>query len=212
MKTELQQKLLAKYPEFFTKDRKIYTGEKPMNEEVRELLNQKEMVEPIQFGIECGSGWFVILDTLMDSIKWHLENENRSRNNEFKYKWMWTLQAYLRRKHYKKVKVKALSEWIYDNAPRKKQDPITVTITQIKEKFGGLCFYYSGGDKVIEGMVDYAQSLSYRTCETCGTTSNVGRTCGWIYTCCWDCLEKNDRAKGMKWKPVGVPFDEDELL
>jgi len=212
MKTELQRKLLDKYPQFFTTDKKIYIGEKPMKEEVGELLKQKEMIIPIQFGFECGDGWYVILDTLMDNIAWHLENENRNRANEFKYQWMWTLQAYIRRKHYKKEKLKAFSEWLYENAPRKKQAPITLTVTQIKEKFGGLCFYYFGGDDEISGMVHFAESLSYKTCETCGTTSNVGRTRGWIYTCCWDCLQKNDRATNMKWKPVGVPFDEDKLL
>jgi hypothetical protein len=213
MDTNLQRKLLNKYPEFFSHTKqKIYIGEKPMIEEVKDLAKQKEIVEPIQFGMEVGNGWYLILDTLMANIKWHLENENRNRDNEFQYKWMWKLQAYLRRKHYKKKKLFAFAEWLYNKAPRKKQTPITVSVNQIKEKFGGLCFYYSGGDKVIEGMVDYAQSLSYRTCETCGTTNNVGRTRGWVYTCCWDCLEKNERAKDMKWKLAGVPFDEDKLL
>jgi len=200
MDTNLQRKLLDKYPQFFQNKQKIYIGEKSMIEEVKELVKQKEIVEPIQFGIETGNGWFMILDTLMDNIQWHLENENRNRDNEFKYKWMWNLQAYLRRKHYKKPKLKAFAEWLYEKAPRKKQAPLTVTITQIKEKFGGLCFYYYGGDEEISGMVHLAESMSYRTCETCGTTNNVGRTRGWIYTCCWDCLEKNERAKDLKWE------------
>jgi hypothetical protein len=187
MKTELQNKLLKKYPEFFQTDRKIYTGEKSMLEEVKELVGQKEIVLPIQFGFECGDGWYVILNTLMDNIKWHLENENRNRANEFKYEWMWTLQAYLRRKHYKKKKILAFSEWIYEKAPRKKQAPITLTVTQIKEKFGGLCFYYHGGDDTISGMVHLAESLSYKTCETCGSTKNIGHTKGWIKTLCEEC-------------------------
>jgi hypothetical protein len=200
MKAELQQKLLEKYPEFFQVDRKIYTGEKPLKEEINELLNQKEIVIPIQFGFECGDGWYMLLDTLMGNIQWHLENANRNRANEFRYKWMWALQAYLRRKHYKKKKLKALSEYIYDNAPRKKQDPITVTVTQIKEKFGGLCFYYFGGDAEISGMVHLIESMSYRTCETCGTTQGVGQTKGWIYTCCKDCYDKNERAQRLVWE------------
>jgi hypothetical protein len=211
MKTELQEKLLAKYPEFFTTNRKIYTGQNTADV-VEELLKQKEIVLPIQFGFECGDGWYVILDTLMDNIQWHLKNINDTRANEFKYQWLWNTQAYFRRKHYKNKKLLAFAEWLYEKAPRKKQEPITLSVTQIKEKFGGLCFYYSGGDKIIDGMVDYAQSLSYRTCEHCGTTNNVGRTRGWVYTCCWDCLNKNERAQKLKWKLVGVPFDEDELL
>lgn len=200
MKTELQEKLLKKYSQFFSTDLKIHTGKDELQSTIVELLNQKEIVTPIQFGFECGDGWYVILDTLMDNIQTHLSNVNRYRNNEFKYKWMWTLQAILRRKFYKHTKIKAIADWINNNAPRKKQDPITVLVTQVKEKFGGLCFYYNGGDKDIDGMVSFAESLSYRTCETCGTTKNVGQTIGWIYTCCWDCLEKNKRAKDLKWK------------
>jgi len=35
-----------------------------------------------------------------------------------------------------------------------------VTFDQVKEKFGSLRIYYSGGDDVIDGMVQMAQSMS----------------------------------------------------
>ena len=69
MKTELQKQLLAKYPEFFAHTRKkIYIGEKPMEKEIKELLAQKDIIEPIQFGFEWGDGWFMLLDELMGNI------------------------------------------------------------------------------------------------------------------------------------------------
>ena len=40
--------------------------------------------------------------------------------------------------------------------------------TQVKEKFGGLRFYYDGGDDFISGMVTLAESMSYHICEVCG--------------------------------------------
>ena len=43
-----------------------------------------------------------------------------------------------------------------------------VTIDQIKEKFGELRFYYSGGDQEIAGMVQFAEYLSSKTCEVSG--------------------------------------------
>jgi hypothetical protein len=200
MKTELQQKLLNKYPQLFTQDRKIYIGEKSVKEEVQELLDQKELVTPIQFGLECGNGWFMLLDELMGEITNHLTNENRNRDNEFKYKWMRDLSFALRIKTSAKQKrLRAIGEWIYKKAPKGKPH-ISVQVSQIKEKFGGLCFYYNGGDNKISGMVYLAESLSYRICEQCGTTLNVGQTSGWIYTCCWDCLNKNERAKDLSWK------------
>ena len=43
-----------------------------------------------------------------------------------------------------------------------------VVAVQVKEKFGGLRFYYDGGDDVIDGMVRMAESWASHTCETCG--------------------------------------------
>jgi len=77
MTTELQQKLLDKYPEFFSTHLRIYIGKEPLEKEIHELLDQKEMVIPIQFGFECGDGWFMLLDELMSEIQNHIENENR---------------------------------------------------------------------------------------------------------------------------------------
>jgi len=68
MKHDLQRKLLDKYPIFFQTEKKIYIGEKPMINEIEELSNQKQMVEPIQFGIQCGDGWYWLLNNLMNSI------------------------------------------------------------------------------------------------------------------------------------------------
>jgi hypothetical protein len=43
-----------------------------------------------------------------------------------------------------------------------------VTIQQVKEKFGGLRFYYSGGDERVSGMVSFAEQLSYKICKETG--------------------------------------------
>ena len=63
---------------------------------------------------------------------------------------------------------------------------LQVVALQVKEKFAGLRFYYSGGDDYIRGIVDFAESLSYSICETCGKMNNeVGRNLkGWIVTTC----------------------------
>lgn len=145
MKTQLQKKLLKKYAVFFTTDRKIYVGEKPMIEEVKELVDQKEIILPIQFGIECDDGWYFLIDNLMNSI------QNYCKNNNI--------------------------------------EPIN--ITQIKEKWGGLSFYYYGGDKMIDGMVWLAEHMSYHICEECGSIKNVSQTKGWVKTLCEDCMKKS---------------------
>lgn len=58
---------------------------------------------------------------------------------------------------------------------------------QVKEKFGGLSFYYGGGDLVTDGMVDFAEHLSYHICENCGSNENVTQTKGYIQSLCEKC-------------------------
>lgn len=58
-----------------------------------------------------------------------------------------------------------------------------VVVKQIKEKLGGLRFYYEGGDDYVRGLVDMAESMSYSICEKCGKPGTV-RSGGWIRTLC----------------------------
>lgn len=76
-----------------------------------------------------------------------------------------------------------------------------VVAMQVKEKFGTLRFYYSGGDQYIDGMVAFAENLSANTCEFCGTMENVGTTQGWISTICKDCYDNSKlNISSRVWK------------
>jgi len=69
-----------------------------------------------------------------------------------------------------------------------------VTLDQVKEKFGTLRFYYTGGDDYISGMVSLAESMTGVTCESCG---NIGerRGGGWVHTYCTPCEEARELAR-----------------
>ena len=58
-----------------------------------------------------------------------------------------------------------------------------VEVNQIKEKFGGLRFYYTGGDDAISGMVRMAEAYADVACEDCGGIG-TRRGGGWIRTLC----------------------------
>ena len=77
-----------------------------------------------------------------------------------------------------------------DNCPQ-------VIVNQIKEKFGGLRFYYSGGDQYVEGMVTMTEIWAGRTCEVCGIPGER-RGGGWIRTLCDE--HERERQKHMKRK------------
>lgn len=58
-----------------------------------------------------------------------------------------------------------------------------VVVHQVKEKFGGLRFYYDGGNDIIAGMVTMAEAWADRSCENCGSIG-TRRSGGWIRTLC----------------------------
>lgn len=60
---------------------------------------------------------------------------------------------------------------------------IAVKFDQIKEKFGGLRVYYSGGDDYVRGAIALAEEMSYKICEVCGNKGYPSKN-GWIMTLC----------------------------
>lgn len=111
------------------------------------------------WGCEHGDGWFDILSTLCWMIKQHEDNT----------KWQ--------------------TEYKQKQDPDYVSDYIPVKFDQIKEKFGGLRIYFSGGDEYIEGLVSMAESFSYKICEVCGERGKPNEG-GWISTLCESCRNK----------------------
>jgi hypothetical protein len=58
-----------------------------------------------------------------------------------------------------------------------------VIATQVKEKYGTLRFYYTGGDDYVDGVVSMAEAISASTCEVCGAPGKL-REGGWLKTLC----------------------------
>lgn len=69
-----------------------------------------------------------------------------------------------------------------------------VIVRQVKEKFGGLRFYYDGGDEYIAGLVSMAETWADRSCEECGAPGKR-RDGGWVRTLCDE--HEADRQKKM---------------
>jgi hypothetical protein len=66
------------------------------------------------------------------------------------------------------------------------EEIIDFKFDQIKEKFGGLRAYYSGGNDYIRGLVTMAETMSYKICEVCGNKGKPNKG-GWISTLCEGC-------------------------
>ena len=64
------------------------------------------------------------------------------------------------------------------------------TIEQIKEKFGGLRYYFSSNSHNADAMYDLEgkyEEKSFKICEYCGSEKDVTTDGGWLKTFCKNC-------------------------
>ena len=187
MKLELDKLLCEKYPKMM-------------------VNRNKNMQETCMcWGFECGDGWFNILDQLMGNIQHHIDWKEKQRAGAIKYTEMAAqakagnfdlFEETMKALPNDEYKEKRLAEIVAGDFRQLPESIPQVTLDQVKEKFGTLRFYYSGGDDIIDGMVRMAESMTGVTCEECG---NVGerRGGGWVHTYCTPCEEAREikRAK-----------------
>lgn len=73
--------------------------------------------------------------------------------------------------------------------------------TQVKEKYGSLCFYMSSATDEMFDWIDQAECLSEEICEECGKESRIKRKLGgWYYrNLCLHCFMeiKGQRERGI---------------
>lgn len=79
---------------------------------------------------------------------------------------------------------------------------------QVKEKWGRLCFYTDNTSDLQREIIFFAENLSARICEDCGTMDTVKLyTNGWHKTLCSMCVLN---ARRVRVSPVAEP-DENQL-
>ncbi len=115
-----------------------------------------EMFSQPYGGFAVGAGWWPIIEALCRQIDSYTKWRNNTR--------------------------KSLLKDNPHNYPIPEEVP-QVVVEQIKEKFGGLRFYYQGGDEFIRGLETMAELWAGHTCEECGKPGER-RSGGWIRTLC----------------------------
>ena len=141
-------------------------------EQYDEFSKRMEEKYPLMFdqpygGFAVGEGWWPIIESLCGEI----DSYTKWRNN--------TRVALKKDNPYNHKIPKAVPQ---------------VKVAQIKEKFGGLRFYYDGGDEHIHGMVRMAESWASRSCEDCGAPATK-KTTGWIKNVCDLHFEQREKAR-----------------
>lgn len=116
------------------------------------------------WGCECGNGWYEILSSLCWMIKQHEDNK----------RWQ---------KEWEDKKNQEIKDSMGFSIEGTTQEYFPVKFDQIKEKYGGLRIYFSGGDDYVEGLVSMAEAISYKICEICGNKGEANKN-GWISVRC----------------------------
>jgi hypothetical protein len=132
--------------------------------------NYPDLFESNYGGVETGEGWWPLIESLCKLIHHHVKTTNERR------------------------------ELLLEDNPYNLAIPDEiekVKVLQIKEKFGGLRFYYNGGDEFIDGAVRLAELISYKTCETCGNPGSA-RTGGWVKTLCETHHQEREERKAKQ--------------
>lgn len=128
--------------------------------------------QPCDIGIN--DGWFDIIDMLCANIQNRIDNAVTQR----KYAIEWNEDVN-----------NPDFEWTKFGEREERKVPELVeqvVAKQIKEKFGTLRFYYSGGDDYIRGLESMAASMTSRICEQCGCpgTSRSTKKQRWVLVLC----------------------------
>lgn len=71
------------------------------------------------------------------------------------------------------------------NSCRTNEGPENMLVAlQVKEKFGGLRFYVSGGSDDADGLIQEAENRSTSICELCGKPGRLMSRDGWMQARC----------------------------
>lgn len=174
MNEHLDKQLCATYPEIF------HDRHAPMNQTA------------MCWGFACGDGWYALIDELCRQLMWPVTQarervihaERVMQSSEMVTMSDDAVSAWAKA-YYTPEK---LEQYRAELAELEAEIPVAV---QVKEKFGGLRFYVRGGTTEHHTMIQFAEALSTRICEECGTT-NTAKTYreGWHRTLCDTCAVK----------------------
>lgn len=162
-------------------------------------------------GFSIGEGWYKIIENLCHNIDHHMKWRRDCIANDIKFNRAKKqgLQALIR--FFQRERGQP-SDWDLERAEegmlkdyRKIPDrlPQRVVVRQIKEKFGGLRFYYDGGDDQVHGMVRMAEAWASTICEQCGQPGKL-RGGGWVQTLC----DAHEEERQKRYKERDAEYGE----
>ena len=145
------------------------------------------------WGFECGDGWYHLIDTLCNLLS--SEYLSAKKSYEFvkecleerggKYPWSSKEEVTAEEVELKRQAMEEAAKYV-------------PTVSQVKEKFGGLRFYVDGVTDKQWNYIHFAESMSYRICEICGAPGKR-YTDGWHTVLCDDHAKEQNRKEVEKY-------------
>ena len=143
--------------------------EKKLYEKYPKIFRQKDlsMQETCMcWGCACGDGWYDLLDFVCSQIQHHLEWLKNSGYEILPF-----------------AEEPKTEKWVHQ-----------LEFEQVKEKWGRLTIYFSGGDDHLEAIIHTVEGISLMFCENCGQRGSL-RTEGWYRTLCDPCFVDRKHRK-----------------
>jgi hypothetical protein len=141
-------------------------------------------------GVSIEQGWYHIVERLVSQIHHHVKwkRSRRARdlqlNRAIKKGRDAVLKVIAQKGKEPNVWDQERADELFEAGEFTPSDVVPhIEIHQIKEKFGGLRFYFQGGDEYCRGLVTMAEEWAANTCEECGERGEI-RTGGWHKSLC----------------------------
>lgn len=175
MKSELQEKLINKYPTIF---RKIIQR--------RKMKKPPKMIFPIYFGLEVGDGWYTLLDELCSQLQ-HYEKTYGILTIAAQVKEKFGGLRFYVDSDYDPTHMKCYKRngtwhhtWIKNGDVKLRKPERDFDVDRIHNE--------------IQGMISFAESFSYHICEHCGLPGSANEV-GWISTLCDKCRTQREKEQ-----------------
>jgi hypothetical protein len=174
MKQELDKLLCEKYPKMM-------------------VNRNKSMIETCMcWGFECGDGWYNIIDILCGKLC----SEYLGTKSRYDF-----IKDRVGEKMYGNASGDIITQGEIDLRKQlMDEEALKVPVaSQVKEKFGGLRFYVQAATDKHYNFISFAESMSYRTCESCGAEGKT-YTDGWHTTLCDIHAEMSGRTEEYEYE------------
>lgn len=152
------------------------------------------------WGFEHADGWYNIIDGMCSIIQGHIDYSVKTNKEAIEHNLMLDDAAKGNWKRFNKkyksflptdpwiisAKQKIIDQYeTHKTIEHREVSPVCAQVValQVKEKFGTLRFYCSGGDTFTDGVASMAEAMSARTCEECGNPGKISRS-GWLRCLC----------------------------